>query len=199
MPVVPLIEAMAMPEPPPSWMWTMMLLGPDGIIIPPAKILEAPAPFTSITPEQVSVNGLPMSFPAGASLDSMDVTIYESFTFQSLYDMQRWCNRVRDKNGNYGLPANYLGTAIYMFHDTMGIPQYIFQVDGIWPTGIHTWGCNYHESDGLKVNVTLETYSHYGDITIFGTLEDLVSDLTGDIPIVNSLTSIGTTIGTGML
>lgn len=199
MPVTTLLEAQAMPEPPPNWMWTLTLLGPDGIFIPPARILEGNAPFYSIDTESVPANGLNMAFPNGVSLPPLDVVFYESFTFEMLWQMLKWSKMIRDDSNNYGLYSTFTGTALYMFHDSMGIPQFIYEIDGIWPTVINPLNLSYEGSGGFSVGVSFETYSKFGEISLLGTAEDLVEDLVGDIPIVNTVLPLAETIGTGML
>jgi len=123
-------------------------------IIQDLYVLEVNFPFAYLESAARYRAGTFLYFPGHSNIDSPAVTFYETESFQLLQAFKSWQDKIRDNDGNYGMPVDYLGTVVLHLHDTRGQERARCYLYGCWPSRLADWAMNYQNSTHLQVQVT---------------------------------------------
>ena len=165
----------ALPDIAPNWMWTCDIINVP-TLFGVTNIYARQFSFThdSFDTEQRYRNGTYQTFPRHQLVHPVQIMFYEPFLFSITQFIYNWQGLIRNKqSGYFGLPAGYMGTIYATLFDTVGIPQCVMEIDGVWPIGIMGENLSYDHSDAVATNVEFSTngcrilYTGAGFVSLF--------------------------------
>ena len=178
-----------LPDPALSWMWTLDIINVRGLgqNITNLYVHDVNMPLPGFDPTQTFRAGMYENFPKLAAIGSMMVSFYETCDFQISNLLNKWHLLVRAQDGqntgNFGLPTNYMGTAVLRLYDTMGITQLEVTASAVWPLRRSGFDMHYQASSNLVVGCefAINTVNLSGG-SILGKLVAPLSAVGGLIP-----------------
>lgn len=171
-------------EPSRSWRWRAMLPDLSGIGLVNNLVVEQvsfPHDLIAVTNREIGSEYL--HFPSVKDVSTMSLTLYEDESFYTTSYLYAWKSRVRDMYGNYGLPSDYkFKTTLFMYGlEDSNTPNLQLDLEGVWPTQIHSFDLNYTDSGFFTVGCDFSIDS----VTFVGS--NAYSIGTGGITSLNSL------------
>ena len=163
----------ALSDPAPNWIWTADIVNVPGLVqLENVYIKDINFGFNTINAEPRYRNGIYQNFPKGMNPVPCNLIFYEPQEYSIAYYLEQWRELVRDKLGNWYVPANYMGSIIIRLYDITGLQQMMVQLDGVWPTHQQQIDLNYTHSDmtltagEFSVNTASITYIGAGFSTL---------------------------------
>ena len=95
-------------------------------------------------------------YPDASEIDALNIIFYETYDYEVTRYLERWRNKIRNKQGFYGMPAEYEKT-IYVDMLHYDVNNYIirFKYLKCWPIDSSPLSLTYEDSSGrIQVNAT---------------------------------------------
>lgn len=146
-------QVQGLPDPAENWAWTADILIKDVILVSALRVLEVNFPFSYIESTPRPRAGSFLYFPGHSNIDGTTVSFYETQDFSVLRAFKYWQSLIKDDDGNYGLPMDYLGEVILRNFDSQGKVRLETVLAGCWPARLSDWQLTYQGSNHLTVQV----------------------------------------------
>lgn len=92
-------------------------------------------------------------YPDMEDIDAITVNMYETDKFDAQQYVQRWYDKVRDRNDNYGVPRDYKRRLeSHLFHRDRNEPVAKVVFTGAWPTDRNPISLNYEDVTGRIIH-----------------------------------------------
>lgn len=119
------------------------------------RIEEIPAGYWTVDTDQRYYAGSRYPYPGYRTIDSITLTLYEDVRYSSWNLITSWIDEVVDKDGNYGVRADYVRDInLYAFDgasNTKPVMGIVYQ--DCWPSGSGQQQFSYGQSDRVRWSV----------------------------------------------
>lgn len=105
--------------------------------------------FPRTPPKGRHYQGTERFYPDFRTIDGITINFYETWDFQTTRWLQKWRNKVRKPNGNYGVPADYKRDIFAdMYRLDENRPILTLKLTGCWPTDKIPYSLTYDDEVG---------------------------------------------------
>ena len=154
--------AIARPDPMMSFMWDITLTAP-GINIKSEYFEEVTVPIPSFQVDYATdYTNIKKHYAKELDYGTISIKFYEDAKGTMLRELIAWRNRIKDKNGNWGCPADYQGTMELTPQGPDGVASFVVKYKKVFPTQISQITFN-GEND--RITYTVEFSLNYSEFT----------------------------------
>lgn len=137
----------ALLDPAPGWMWTADIVDcPKLPNLANIYVRNIDMPLSTFDVEPRFRAGGYIYYPKFSAIGQLHLTFYEPGDYVITKYLAKWFVLIKDNKGNYGLPADYMGSVILRLYDTTAKLQCTLSARAVWPMQRSSMGLNYDHS-----------------------------------------------------
>ncbi|MDE2589079.1 MAG: hypothetical protein KGL95_05385 [Patescibacteria group bacterium] len=146
-------DILSLDDPAPDWMWTLDILNIPGMPALENLYIQAVSfPPNQLQSEQRYRGGLYVHFPKFADVQGMNVSFYETQGYIVSQFLNQWFSLIFHDDGTFGIPVDYMGSAVLRLYDFTGQKRLTITAAGAWPRMRTNYDLMYNQSNMTHVS-----------------------------------------------